>query len=150
MHYPPYASSIHIELYKSYQNAHYVQIFYRKAQEEHPTPMNIPDCGIRCPLDTFYDLYKAIMPENDFDTECKLNEWCNKRVWSILNSYILHYVCISTSTAGNRRYEQWQQLFAYHNKCILSSCNIVSFSDCLLNNSIKIVIFSLLTNIGME
>lgn len=74
MHYPPYASSIHLELYKSNQNEHYVQIFYREAQEEYPTPMNIPGCGIRCPLDQFYNVYKSIMPEHDFDTECKLNE----------------------------------------------------------------------------
>lgn len=74
MHYPPYTCSIHFELYhKSDQNVYYIQIFYRKAQEEHPMPMNIPGCGTRCPLEQFYAIYSKIMP-NDFDTECKLNE----------------------------------------------------------------------------
>lgn len=72
MHHPPYASSLHFELYKSDQNQYYIQIFYRKAQEEYPVPMNIPGCGTRCPLNQFYNLYKAIMPDDDFDTECKL------------------------------------------------------------------------------
>lgn len=73
MHYPPYACSLHFELYKSEQNEYYIQIFYRKAQEEYPMPMNIPGCGRRCPLNRFYDVYKAIMPDS-FDAECKLTE----------------------------------------------------------------------------
>lgn len=71
MHYPPYACSVHFELYKSKQNEYYIQIFYRKALEEHPMPMDIPKCGTRCPLDRFYDLYQAIMVD-DFDAECKV------------------------------------------------------------------------------
>lgn len=70
---PPYASSIHIELYKTDENKHYLQIFYRRFNEEYPEPKNIPGCGQKCDLKQFHDLYKHIIPA-DFDTECQLTQ----------------------------------------------------------------------------
>lgn len=39
---PPYASSLHFELYKTEANKYYLQFFYRKPDVEYPQPMNIP------------------------------------------------------------------------------------------------------------
>lgn len=76
LHIPPFASSLHFELYKSKDGEKYVQIFYRKSQEENLSPMNIPKCGEKCSLDKLYDLYNAIMP-GDHQTECGLQPPCN-------------------------------------------------------------------------
>lgn len=71
LHIPPYACSIHFELYKDTANEHYLQIFYRKANEEHPVAMNIPECGPKCPFDRFQTLYGEIIPQ-EFDIECRI------------------------------------------------------------------------------
>lgn len=71
MRIPPYASSLHFELFKTSTNDHYVQLYYRTANEENPLPMNIPGCGEKCSLDQLYDIYKDIIPR-DFDSECDL------------------------------------------------------------------------------
>lgn len=68
---PPYASSVHFELYKSGENEHYVQLFYRKSEEEVLTPMEIPKCEKKCTLDQFYATYNSIIP-GDHGTECQL------------------------------------------------------------------------------
>lgn len=65
---------MHFELYKSSEDAHhYLQIFYRKSEEEDPRPIDIPGCGEKCPLDQFYELFQEIIP-GDFDTECSLSQ----------------------------------------------------------------------------
>ncbi|XP_031628603.1 prostatic acid phosphatase-like [Contarinia nasturtii] len=69
---PPYASSVHLELYKVDEKEHYIQIFYRKSDEEILLPLNIPNCGEKCPLDQLYKLYNDIIPDRDHDTECRL------------------------------------------------------------------------------
>ncbi|XP_055300677.1 prostatic acid phosphatase-like isoform X2 [Sitodiplosis mosellana] len=69
-HIPPYSSSLLFELYKS-NDDFYVQLFYRNNLTEDPSPLNIPLCGTKCPLNRFYDLYNAILP-SDFGTECHL------------------------------------------------------------------------------
>lgn len=33
--------------------------------------MEIPHCGTKCDLDKFYDVYRDIIPEEDFESECK-------------------------------------------------------------------------------
>lgn len=74
LHIPPYACSMHFELYKGNANdRYYLQIFYRKLEEEHPIPINIPGCGEKCPLNQFYELFQEIIPD-DFDTECSLTQ----------------------------------------------------------------------------
>ncbi|XP_031636576.1 prostatic acid phosphatase-like [Contarinia nasturtii] len=69
-HLPPYASSLIFELYKR-DGEHYIQIFYKKSEEEILSPLNIPKCGTKCPLQQFYILYDEIIP-GDFDSECTL------------------------------------------------------------------------------
>lgn len=69
LHIPPFASSLHIELYKTDENDHYIQIFYRKSNEEELSPMNIPNCGTKCSLNRLYELYRDLIP-GDHDVEC--------------------------------------------------------------------------------
>lgn len=69
-HFPPYVASLHFELYTSQDKDYYIQLFYRKDGEEHPSAMEIRGCGKKCDLDKFYDLYRDIIPD-DFESECK-------------------------------------------------------------------------------
>lgn len=69
LHILPYSCSLHFEMYKTNGNEHYIQIFYRKSEEEYPVPMEIPHCGTKCSLTKLYELYKEIIPDN-FNTEC--------------------------------------------------------------------------------
>ncbi|XP_031637759.1 lysosomal acid phosphatase-like [Contarinia nasturtii] len=71
-HVPPFASSLHLELYKVGEKKHFIQIFYRKSDEEILLPLNIPNCGEKCSLDQLYKLYYDIIPNRDHDTECRL------------------------------------------------------------------------------
>ncbi|XP_031627358.1 testicular acid phosphatase homolog [Contarinia nasturtii] len=71
-HVPPFASSVHLELYKNGEQEHYIQIFYRKSDEEVLLPLNIPNCGEKCSLNQLYKLYNDIIPDRDHDTECRL------------------------------------------------------------------------------
>lgn len=64
---------MYFELYKTHDNEHYIQLFYRKSGENHPSPMNIPGCGEKCSIKQFYELYKEIIP-GDFESECRLPE----------------------------------------------------------------------------
>lgn len=50
-------------------SSQYIQLFYRNSSTEDLTPLNIPNCGTKCPLIQFYDLYKEILVD-DLD-ECK-------------------------------------------------------------------------------
>lgn len=53
----------------------YVQIFYKNTtgttDQADLLPMNIPNCGIICPLSKMFELYKDILPDS-FEEECKL------------------------------------------------------------------------------
>lgn len=71
-HSPPYSSSVLFELYESNDNSFYVQVFYRNSTTEEPVPLNIPDCGTKCPLNQLYELYSDVLP-TDFETECRLS-----------------------------------------------------------------------------
>lgn len=79
LHMPSYASSVHIELYKTADNQYYVQIFYRNFDEEHPQPLNVPGCGTKFSVQQFLQHFKAIIPQKDFDTECASHEYCKKQ-----------------------------------------------------------------------
>jgi len=70
LHDPPYACGLIFELYES-NGSHYVQIFYRKSTAEDLTPIDIPNCGRKCPLNQLYELYKEVLPV-DFETECQV------------------------------------------------------------------------------
>ncbi|XP_031639554.1 prostatic acid phosphatase-like [Contarinia nasturtii] len=69
VHIPPYASSLHLELYRNSANEHYIQIFYRKDNDEVISAMNLPKCGKKCSLEQLYKLYSEIIP-GDYDSEC--------------------------------------------------------------------------------
>ncbi|XP_031629638.1 prostatic acid phosphatase-like [Contarinia nasturtii] len=69
LHFPCYGSSLHFELYKTNDNEHYFQLFYRQSNEEKPLPLSIPKCGEICHIDQFYAAYRAIIP-SDFEKEC--------------------------------------------------------------------------------
>ncbi|KAG4080083.1 hypothetical protein HA402_014523 [Bradysia odoriphaga] len=71
LHAPPFACSLHFELYKPNKNEHYLQIFYRKCNEEYPEPLKLPGCGDRFTMDQFYDLYEHLIPD-EFEKECNL------------------------------------------------------------------------------
>lgn len=68
-HIPPYSSSVLFELYETMNKDYYVKVFYRNSATEEPAPLNIPNCGTKCPLHKFYSLYNDILPY-DFETEC--------------------------------------------------------------------------------
>lgn len=47
--------------------------------------MNLPNCGIKCPLKRFYEVYKDVIPTEDFDIECSLptaSEELNYTSWN--------------------------------------------------------------------
>lgn len=74
VHIPPFAASVHLELYKSVDNF-YVQLFYRTDSSEYIPPIEIPNCGIKCPLEEMFELYQDILPsDNDtFESLCSLS-----------------------------------------------------------------------------
>lgn len=68
---PQTSASVLLELYQQ-KGKYFVQIVYKKNNNEHTSSLNIPGCGTFCPLDKFYDIYKPFIPSADFETECKL------------------------------------------------------------------------------
>ncbi|KAJ6626582.1 Prostatic acid phosphatase, partial [Pseudolycoriella hygida] len=72
LHIPPYASSLHFELYENGTNF-YIQIFYRKDNEEILSPLRVPNCGVKCSLHEFYKLYDEILPDQfeDYSAACQ-------------------------------------------------------------------------------
>lgn len=72
---PKYASSLHFELYQ-HEQEYYVQIFYRKTDEDISPPFDIPNCGTKCKLNEFYRVYNHILPTDseDYNSACKLSE----------------------------------------------------------------------------
>ncbi|XP_034485610.1 prostatic acid phosphatase [Drosophila innubila] len=69
LHSPPYTACIMFELRVDDKNTPLVSLFYKNTTAE-PLPMEIPGCGISCPLNKMFDLYKDVIPE-DWDAECK-------------------------------------------------------------------------------
>lgn len=72
LHSPPYCSSIMFELYKL-NDDYNLQIFYKNSTIETLMPLNIPKCGILCPLSKMFELYRDVLPDGRFETECKLS-----------------------------------------------------------------------------
>lgn len=68
--FPGYGCSLHWELYKTSDNKFYIQLYYRKPNEENPTPLSLPGCGDTYTLEHFRSMHKNIIP-GDFDTECQ-------------------------------------------------------------------------------
>lgn len=72
LHSPPYCACIMFELRKL-NNDYNLQIFYKNTSAEALTPLNIPKCGASCPLSKMFALYSDVLPDGDFETECKLS-----------------------------------------------------------------------------
>lgn len=71
---PPYASAMFFELHQVNGKFH-VELYNKRELGEDKVPLEplyIPNCGQKCPLNKFYDLYQDILPTEDFDTECRL------------------------------------------------------------------------------
>lgn len=62
------------ELHK-FNGTFHVEIYYKRSRGEDKVPLeplSIPQCGKKCPLERFYELYRDVIPTEDFDTECRL------------------------------------------------------------------------------
>lgn len=73
-HIPIYASCLLFELHK-YNGTYHVEIFYKRYREESTErlePLSIPNCGKKCPLSKMYEIYKDIIPTEDFNSECRI------------------------------------------------------------------------------
>lgn len=66
---PPYGISLHFELYKTSENQHYLQLFYRKPDEEYPPPLNLQGLGEKWTLEQFYSAHRDLIP-GDYEAEC--------------------------------------------------------------------------------
>lgn len=72
-HQPPYASCVFFELYK--EKSFYMKIFYKNSTEtENISPLYIPNCGTKCSLANFYELYEEVLPTDSYEEECKLRD----------------------------------------------------------------------------
>lgn len=84
-HYPPYAASLHFELYKK-GGKFYMQFFYRNSSAEELMPLDVPLCGTMFSIEKFYAAYKTFIPTESFDQECSLPFYVNiiegNFVWS--------------------------------------------------------------------
>ncbi|XP_063704705.1 prostatic acid phosphatase [Culicoides brevitarsis] len=66
-HSPPYRACVMLEL-REYQNEAFVSVFYKNTSAE-PQLMDLPGCGVACPLEKMYKLYADVLPEN-WEAEC--------------------------------------------------------------------------------
>lgn len=71
MNIPPHACSIHYELYRTDDDKHYLQLFYRKPDEEYPSPLNLPGLKEKWTLEQFRSVFKKLIP-GDYESECRL------------------------------------------------------------------------------
>lgn len=79
-HVPIFASAMFFELHK-FNGTFHVEIYYKSYRGEDKVPLeplSIPNCGTRCPLEKFYEIYQDVIPTEDFDTECRLPEYTTK------------------------------------------------------------------------
>lgn len=60
-------------MYKADDNP-YVQIFYKNSTITEFPPLEIPGCGMKCPLHKLYEIYHDILPTKSFDSECILRD----------------------------------------------------------------------------
>lgn len=64
------------ELHK-FNGTFHVEIYYKHSRGEDVEPLeplSVPNCGQRCPLEKLYEVYRDVIPTEDFDTECRLPE----------------------------------------------------------------------------
>ncbi|KAH8417655.1 hypothetical protein KR222_003621, partial [Zaprionus bogoriensis] len=68
-HSPPYVACIMMELRVDDSNTPLVSVFYKNTTAE-PLPLDIPGCGVSCPLDKLVSLYQDVLPD-DWTAECR-------------------------------------------------------------------------------
>lgn len=72
---PPYSSALMFELHQINETFH-VELYYKQDRGEDKVPLEplfFPNCGQKCPLHQLYEIYRDIIPIEDFDTECRLS-----------------------------------------------------------------------------
>nr|CAD7429981.1 unnamed protein product [Timema monikensis] len=67
----PFAAAVLIELLVDQQQKYYVKVFYRNSTEHEPYLLTLPKCSSSCPLDTFIQLTRDLIPQ-DWKKECEL------------------------------------------------------------------------------
>lgn len=72
---PPYSTSILFEM-RNVDDVPHIEIFFKNSTSA-AVPLHIPNCGLSCPLEDLYVLYKDVLPSKSFDDECIVQE--NKR-----------------------------------------------------------------------
>lgn len=70
IHSPPYAATILMEM-RIDNKIPLISVFYKTTTDE-PKPLDIPNCGIQCPLAKMYELYGDVIPDN-WDSECDVS-----------------------------------------------------------------------------
>ncbi|KAJ6639919.1 Prostatic acid phosphatase [Pseudolycoriella hygida] len=69
--YPPVATCIIFEM-RNIQNVPHVEMFIKNSTTA--IPLQIPNCGLSCPLDKLYILYENILPAKSFEDECNVEK----------------------------------------------------------------------------
>ena len=69
-HNPPFRATVLLEMRKK-NNDFVIEIFYKNSSSE-PTQLDIPNCGMSCPLSKMYELYNDVLPV-DWESECRLS-----------------------------------------------------------------------------
>uniref|UniRef100_A0A336M3V2 acid phosphatase n=1 Tax=Culicoides sonorensis TaxID=179676 RepID=A0A336M3V2_CULSO len=67
-HSPPYRACVMMEL-REFNKTTYVSVFYKNTTAE-PQAMNIPNCGVSCPLQKMCELYDDVIPAQ-WEIECE-------------------------------------------------------------------------------
>lgn len=58
---------------RMHNNSPYVSIYYKNSTETPREALNIPGCGVFCPLYQMLEIYKNILP-GSFEVECKVKK----------------------------------------------------------------------------
>lgn len=74
---PPYASALLLELWRI-DGRPYVKILYRRGwngtedvNDTHDAVgLEVPNCGMLCPLERMFELYEHVVPRGSFEEEC--------------------------------------------------------------------------------
>lgn len=75
MRIPPFAASLHFEMYRRANSSnYYVQLFYRRDEFEDVPPLKFRKCGTKCTLDELYQMYANILPDESesYESLCKV------------------------------------------------------------------------------
>lgn len=73
-HGPTFSACIFFELHRI-KGQYHIEIYYKRERGRDKKPLQPLKllCGTQCPLEEFYRLYSEIIPDRDYDDECKLD-----------------------------------------------------------------------------